>query len=257
MSRTSLTTPFPWTRYSKKLVSCIERPRAAGVFTKKDAENRGMRLAVGSSGSIEGGNYLRFYWLVDPEDGALVDVKFQVFGQSALIGAAQAASEALIGKNYDQARRLPAELIDQQVRDKPNQHAFPDETAPHLNLALEAIDEAAEQCTDLPLPTSYVAPPVSGPITGVIEGGYPGWEEMGLKKRLALIEQVIGQDVRPYIEMDAGGVEVLNLLNEREVIIAYQGACTSCFSATGATLSYIQQVLRAKVHPDLIVIPEM
>lgn len=72
-----------------------------------------------------------------------------------------------------------------------------------------------------------------------------------------VIEEVMKEEIRPYIELDGGGVEVINLLNNREVIIAYEGSCTSCFSSTGATLSYIQQTLRAKVHPELIVIPNI
>ena len=68
---------------------------------------------------------------------------------------------------------------------------------------------------------------------------------------------ILDKDVRPYTELDAGGVELLNLIEDKEVIIAYQGTCTSCHSATGATLSYIQQVLKAKVHPDIFVTPNL
>lgn len=63
--------------------------------------------------------------------------------------------------------------------------------------------------------------------------------------------------MRPYIALDAGGIEVINLIEDKQVIIAYQGSCTSCYSSIGTTLSYIQQTLRAKVHPDLVVIPDM
>jgi len=50
---------------------------------------------------------------------------------------------------------------------------------------------------------------------------------------------------------------VLKLREDREVIISYQGNCTSCYSAVGATLSYIQKVFRAQVHPDIVVIPDL
>jgi NifU-like protein len=72
-----------------------------------------------------------------------------------------------------------------------------------------------------------------------------------------LLEEIIARDIRPYIELDAGGIQVIDLTTENEVLIAYQGSCTSCFSATGTTLSYIQQVLRAKVHPSLVVVPDL
>jgi len=104
---------------------------------------------------------------------------------------------------------------------------------------------------------SYVAPPAPFDIGEIREGGYPGWVDLTIKQKIALIEEVVASDIRPYIELDAGNVQILNLLNDREVIIAYQGSCTSCFSATGTTLSYIQQILRAKLHPELIVIPDL
>jgi NifU-like protein len=257
MSLNELTQPFPWSRYSKKLCSKIDRPRCAGFFTKDQSEERGMRLAFGQEGAIEDGNLICLYWLVDPNDGIIVDARFQIYGQSALIGAAEIACELVIGKNYDQARRISTDLIDKQVRDRPDVPAFPKETSPHLNLVLGAMDNAAEQCMDIPLAANYVAPPAPRDIGEILEGGYPGWETLTQTQKIALIEEIIARDIRPYIELDAGGIQILDLINGKEVIIAYQGSCTSCFSATGTTLSYIQQVLRGKVHPSLIVVPDL
>lgn len=252
-----LLAPYPWSLYSKKLKAKIANPRSMGLFIKHEAEERDVRLATGQDGSIEDGNVVIFYWLVDKEDGTIIDVRYQIYGQSALIGAAEAASELLIGKNYDQAKRITTDLIDMQVRDKETEPAFPKETYPHLNIVLQAIDHASATCTDIPLPDLYVAPPVPHDIGEVLEGGYPGWKELPLRKKLVLIEEVLDRDIRPYIALDAGGVEVINLLNDREVVITYQGSCTSCYSSIGTTLSYIQQILRAKVHPEIIVTPDV
>lgn len=257
MSLNTLTQPFPWSRYSKKLNTKIERPRCFGAFTKHQSEERGMRLAVGQEGSVEDGNLIRLYWLIDPDDGIIVDARFQVYGQSALIGAAEIACEMVIGKNYDQARRISAELIDKQVRDRADVSAFPKETSPHLNLVLGAMDHAADQCMDIPLASNYVAPPAPMDIGEILEGGYPGWDTLSKEQKIALIEEIIARDIRPYIELDAGGIQILDLVNNNEVLITYQGSCTSCFSATGTTLSYIQQVLKGKVHPSLVVIPDL
>lgn len=257
MSLQTLTQSFPWSRYSKKLNAKIDRPRCFGFFSKTQSEERGMRLAYGQAGGIEEGNLVQFYWLIDPDDGLIVDARFQIHGQSALIGAAEIACELVIGKNYDQARRIGTELIDKQVRDRSDIPAFPKETSPHLNLVLEAMDQAAEQCMDIPLSIHYVAPPAPTDIGEILEGGYPGWEMLSQTQKISLIEEVIARDIRPYIELDAGGVKILDLINGKELLIAYQGSCTSCFSATGTTLSYIQQVLRGKVHPSIVVVPDL
>jgi len=251
----TLTTPFPWSRYSKKLEARIERPHNVGIFDKKESEARGMRLVVAQDGEVEDGNCVALFWLVDKEDGTIVDACFQVLGQSALIGAAEIACDLLVGKNYDQAKRIGADLIDKYARDRSDEPAFPQETAPHLNLVLEAIEKAASQCSDIPLATSYAAPPAPMHLGEVLEGGYPGWAELTKKQKIAVIEDVMNNDIRPYIALDGGGVELLDLIDDAQVMIAYQGSCTSCYSSVGATLSYIQQVIRAKVHPDLSVIP--
>ncbi len=245
---------FPWSRYSKKLAARIDNPKNCGCFTPEEASARQMRLIIGREGDVSLGNALCFYWLVDESDGVIVDVKYRVFGGSALIGAADAACELLLRKNYDQARRIGAELIDKQLRDKGDESAFPEEASSHLNLVLSAIEDAVEKCAGIPFAEVYTAPPLS---TEMAEGSvYPGWHELSIKQKIAVIEEVIANDIRPYIELDAGGVQVVNLIDDRELIIAYQGACTTCYSATGATLSAIQQILRAKVHPDLIVSPD-
>ena len=256
MSFDLLTTPFPWSRYSRKLTAKIENPFNAGTFDAEESEARKMRLVMGIEGEVTDGNCVQISWLVDKEDGTIVDAKFQVYGQSALIGAAEVACDLMVGKNYDQARRIGVDLIDKQVRDRSDEPAFPIETAPHLNLVLDAIDHAADQCSDLPLPVAYAAPPAPMQVGDVLEGGYPGWEEMEEVKKLAVIEQVLDDDIRPYIALDGGGVEV-KTLKDNELVISYQGNCTSCFSAIGATLSYIQQTLQARVHPDLRVTPDI
>lgn len=257
MSLEKLITPFPWQRYSKKLAKRIDNPRSAGFFSAENANERGMRLVVGTEGTKPEGNMVSLYFLVDPSDGMIVDAKFQTFGQSALIGAADAACDLIVGKNYDQAHRISADFIDKYLRDQPDQAAFPPETYPHLNLVLGAIEYAVGQCADIPLPEQYVAPPMTADLSEILEGGYPGWEELSELQKISVIESVLDRDVRPYIALDAGGVEVRRLEGPYKLTIGYQGTCTSCMSSVGATLSYIQQVMRNKVHPEMIVEPEL
>ncbi len=243
----------PSHRFSKKMAGVIERPRGVGIFTEEGAKARSMRCVVGSVGSLKEGKMLRLYWLVDESDGVIVDAKFQVFGPAALIAASDAICELLVSKNYDQARRIEADLIDKQLRDKPDKPAFLEETLVHLNHVLEAVDDAIEKCVDIPLSTDYVSP-----VPTQVEGeGYPGWLLLSYEKKLAVIEKVLDEEIRPYIELDEGGIRVLKLVDDKELLISYEGSCTTCFSAVGATLATIGQIIQAKVHPDLVVVPNM
>jgi NifU-like protein len=254
MSYDDLIETFTWQRTSKKAAEKIITARNVGSFEKKESQDRGMLCIKGRAGSVEAGNIMQFYWLVDPSDGVIVDAKFQAFGHWSLISAGEAACELLIGKNYDQAKRLGIELIDKNLRDKSEIAAFPIELSSYLNLIIEAIEAAAEQCLGIPLAATYVSPI---PSTVTESEGYPGWLSLSHTQKLAVIEEVLNTEVRPYIELDEGGIEIQELIDDKELIIAYKGACTSCYSSIGGTLSTIQQIVQTKIHPTLIVVPNM
>ncbi|MBI5273293.1 MAG: NifU family protein [Chlamydiia bacterium] len=246
-----------WATLNKKIRGKLENLRFVGFFTAKEAEEKGMRLVTGREGSIGLQGMVCLYWLVDEADGVIADAKFQVFGSPALIAAAEIASELALRKNYDQASRISAELLDKQARDRKEIPAFPETQASCLNQILSAIDKAVHQCIDIPFAASdYEITPIEWDA-GVLPGGIPSWNELSESQKIQIIEEVIDKEVRPYVELDAGGVKVIGLEANGEVQIAYEGACTTCHSSTGSTLSAIQQILKARVHPSLSVIPHV
>lgn len=242
--------PFYWELFSKKLREKIDRLRFVGSFTLQLAEDKGMRYVTGWEGK------LCLYWLVDESDGVICDAKFQAFGPVSLIAAAEIASELVLRKNYDQVSRLTADLIDQHVRDRKEIPAFPKECDPILNQVLSAIDRAVQQCFDIPFAASYDMTPIENDF-GEIPGGIPGWEEFPHGHKVKIIEEVIDKEIRPYIELDAGGVKLIEFLESGEVLISYEGSCTTCHSSTGSTLTAIQKILRSRVHPSLFVTPKI
>ncbi len=247
MSLVHLLQPSIWEKFSKKLREKIDRPRFVGFFHAED--DRGMRLVIGQEGM------LRLYWLVDESDGIISDAKFQAYGPPQLLAVGEIVSELVLRKNYDQASRITAELLDQQCRDKKDVEAFPKEAYSYLNQAISAIDRAVSKCLDIPFAASHDATPIEYDF-GEVPGGIPGWEAFALDQKKKIIEEVIDKEIRPYIELDAGGVSVVDLKGS-EVWIVYEGSCTSCHSSTGSTLSAIQKILQARVFPDLIVIPQL
>ncbi|MBX7066350.1 MAG: NifU family protein [Parachlamydiales bacterium] len=242
--------PFYWELFSKKLREKIDRLRFVGSFTQKLAEDKGMRCVIGKEGR------LKFYWLVDESDGIIADAKFQVFGPVGLIAAAEIATELVLHKNYDQVSRLTADLIDQHVRDRKELPAFPKECDPYLNQVLSAIDNAVQQCLDIPFAASYDTTPIESDF-GEIPGGIPGWGEFPHGQKVKIVQEVIEKEISPYVELDAGGVKLIEVHESGEVVIAYEGSCTTCHSSTGSTLTAIQKILRARVHPSLFVTPSL
>lgn len=235
--------------FTKKIRDKLDHLRFVGYFTAKEAEEKKMRLVTGREGK------LCLYWLVDEADGIIADAKFQAFGPPALIAVGEIASELVLRKNYDQASRITADLLDSFVRDRSDIPAFAKETASFLNQAISAIDNAVHQCIDIPYAaTDFDITPIEWD-PGENPDGMPGWENFTPPQKIKILEEVIDKEIRPYIELDAGGVKIVELKENGEVHIAYEGACTTCHSSTGSTLTAIQQIIKSRIHPSLTVVP--
>lgn len=218
----------------------IEKPRNLGIFTQT-----GMTVVEGRAKKEKEGIFLKIQLLVDPTDGIIVDARFQILGPSHLIAALDITCELVLQKHYEQVRRIKLELIERHLP------PLEDEKARHLNLILTALEEVAAMCEKLELPKT-----VTTPLTAATTTEHPEWVGLAHSDKLALLEKILNEEVRPYIELDEGGIEIQEL-KDNELIIAYSGACTSCFSSIGATLSTIQSILQAKIHPELVVVPNM
>lgn len=246
----------PWLNYTSKLKERILSPSYAKALEVE--ENSLTRVVVGQEGSKEQGNLVYIYLLVHKATGMIEQASFQAIGETTLIAAADVMCELVQHKNYAQASRMSAELIDRKLRDDPSVPSFPKEAALSLNSVLSALMEATLLCQDIYIPDPYAHTPVQeGTEHSSSSIHYEHWSVYSNEEKIAIIKEVIAVEVAPYVALDEGGVEVKELKNDTEVIVAYQGACTTCFSATGSTLSAIQQILKDKVHPAITVVPDL
>ncbi|MEN9344178.1 MAG: hypothetical protein RLZZ453_965 [Chlamydiota bacterium] len=244
MSHRKFFNSSPWASYNKKLISLIEHPMHGGSFTKEGAEVKGMRFF---SCTLDGVWQLSL--LIDESDGVIADAKFKLFGPSFLIGILEATCAYLIRKPCHILKRLSAEMIEKQLQDSSTNLPLPDEALSHLNAIIDLLEE---------IELGNLMTAVPSPLGGEVEQEgfiYPGWELLPKQEQMAILQEVIDAEIRPYIELDAGGIEMQDLKNNKELTIVYQGACTTCHSSTGATLNAIQSILRSKVHPEITVIP--
>jgi len=67
------------------------------------------------------------------------------------------------------------------------------------------------------------------------------------------IDQILDETIRPGLAMDGGGVDIIDLSDELELSVAYQGACGSCPSSTTGTLMAIQNILQEQFDPRITV----
>jgi NifU-like protein len=84
------------------------------------------------------------------------------------------------------------------------------------------------------------------------------FENMTLVQQIKAIDAVIDENVRQYLIMDGGNMEVIDIKKGDEYIdvyIRYMGACSGCASSTTGTLYAIESTLKEKLSDKIRVLP--
>ncbi|MBI5911425.1 MAG: NifU family protein [Betaproteobacteria bacterium] len=74
----------------------------------------------------------------------------------------------------------------------------------------------------------------------------------GDQQRLYMINGLLDEQIRPYLQGDGGDIHVLGLEGNR-LTVHYQGACGSCPSSMSGTLVSIEQLLKT-IEPEIEVV---
>lgn len=246
--------PFYFSTFSQKLIKNITRPLNLGTFSPEISSDRA--LGQGIVGSIEEETFGCLKILVDLEDHKVIDAKFQGYGASFWIGVLEGLCALLVNKTVSQAKKISADLLESSLRDQPGVQALSSSCFEALNLAIDLLIETLESLPeDLQAVQNYSTPFVEEGESHKIV--YPEFFDLKTQEQLKILQDIVEQDIAPYVALDDGGVSVKAISIEKEVVIAYSGTCTSCYSAIGSTLSAIEQMIQKKVHPELKVIPDM
>lgn len=71
--------------------------------------------------------------------------------------------------------------------------------------------------------------------------------------RIAEINNLLDERIRPYLASDGGWLEIVGLQGSR-LSIRYEGACGSCPSSLTGTLMAIENMIREEIDPDIEVV---
>ena len=77
--------------------------------------------------------------------------------------------------------------------------------------------------------------------------------KMELDEQVRLVNGALEEDVYYALEMDGGGMEIMDI-DGLSVLIRYHGACGNCHISQTGTLAFIQQTLKEKVDPRIQVV---
>ena len=71
--------------------------------------------------------------------------------------------------------------------------------------------------------------------------------------KIAQINELLDERIRPYLASDGGWLEVLDL-EDKTLKIRYEGACGSCPSSLTGTLMAIENMIKDEIDPEIEVV---
>ena len=88
--------------------------------------------------------------------------------------------------------------------------------------------------------------------------GEAKFEDMTLVQQIKAVDAVIDENVRQFLIMDGGNMEVIDIKKGDagiDIYIRYLGACNGCASSATGTLYAIESTLKEKLSKDIRVLP--
>jgi Fe-S cluster biogenesis protein NfuA len=149
--------------------------------------------------------------------------------------ADQASDDPLATSLFDVGHVVSVFYMDRMITVEKDEEGDWDDLLPTLAVPIRAA-EAVNSPSD-------VGAAVGGSIAAVTSDD----------PRLARINEILDDKVRPALMGDGGYLEVLGLA-DHTLSIRYQGACGSCPSSLTGTLMAIEGMLKQEVDPELEVV---
>jgi Fe-S cluster biogenesis protein NfuA len=155
--------------------------------------------------------------------------------------ADKAQNDPLAKALFDMSHVVSVFYMDKMVTIEKTDEGDWDELLPQLAVPIRATESTATT-TNTPGASSDAAS-LGGSLAAV----------MSDDPRLAQINEILDEKVRPALMSDGGYLEVLGI-KDNTLSIRYQGACGSCPSSLTGTLMAIEGMIKQEVDPELEVI---
>jgi NifU-like protein len=214
-------TPVPSAAVNARLAAL----RFAGELTEADAVSHGCHLITASHGAEGAPERITLSLLVD-QGGLVTSARFRSAASGDLLAAYDGMLELVVGHLLIDAKEITPRRVEALLRGSSDQPAF--------DLTLDAdkpffVLTKAVQAYEKPKDAPHTADQLP-------------WGDIGLFEKVRRIETVLDQHVRPALASDGGGIDLVDLQSD-ELIVQYHGACGSCSSSIGGTLTFIQDSL--------------
>ncbi|MCQ2096445.1 MAG: NifU family protein [Fibrobacter sp.] len=239
---------------SQKVQDIAKSPKYRGAIFQIEADEKGLALVDVKEAS------LKVYLMIDPDCDKILETRFFTYGGPVFTALADTFCKKIQMVTVDEACKITAESLEEELRDIPEVRAIPADAAEigQMNkLIAKVLEEYPEKKA-----TAIIVREKMERIkyrTQTAEGRAEAdaeWNALTKVQKIEKIEEWLHKSVRGTLQGDGGDLEILDLTEDNHLKIRFQGACAGCGSAMGGTLFYIEDELQNNVYYNLIVDPE-
>ena len=224
-----------------------------GAYYQEDAGEKGMALLEAKFKDT------KLYWLVDVKEDRIFSARFFAYGGKMSLVIGDTLCTMVEGLTVDEACSLLKTDVEARLRDEPEVPSVPESKMKAFDMVEELLKIVKEQ-----YPSAKGVAIASASIdkadfqsTAELNLVAQAWLGLTKEEQKAQIDIVLDEYIRPALMNDGGNVQVLDVTDGEKVLVQYQGACGSCGSSLGATLSFMESTLRKHIYNDINVVPQM
>jgi len=132
-----------WEECSYKVQMLQSSPKNCGDITDEELKKSNGELFVYKYGGEEIGDMITIYWVIDPENDAILMSRFTLFGSPVAIAPNDMLALLCRNKTLDKVADITYKGLEYFLRDNPNSPALPESMRYTISMALDAVNEAA------------------------------------------------------------------------------------------------------------------
>jgi len=151
--------------------------------------------------------------------------------------AADAENDTLAKSLFDVGSVVSIFYMDKMITVEKTDEAEWDEILPELAVPIRAAEAVSSSNG------ANAAKEVGGAIGAALSDN----------PKIAQINELLDERIRPYLASDGGWLEILDL-EENTLKIRYEGACGSCPSSLTGTLMAIENMIKEEIDPEIEVV---
>ena len=240
-------------KFSAKFEETASTIKHRGAYYLEDAGEKGMALVEAKYKDT------KLYWLMDVKEDRIFSARFFAYGGKVSLVIGETLCTMVEGLTIEEACSLLKTDVESRLRDDAEVASVPESKMKAFDSVEELLKIVKEQYSSAKAVAIASASIDKADFQSTTELNLVAQAWLGLSKdeQKEQIEIVLDEHIRPALMNDGGNVMVLDVTDGEKILVQYQGACGSCGSSLGATLSFMESTLRKHIYNELNVVPQM